>query len=45
VSLLVSGYPAFEEEFDCANNPWPYEATRMTPEYVETFLYFRSWKP
>ena len=45
VSLIISHYPAFENDFDCENNPLPYSATRITPEYIEWFLYFRSWKP
>jgi hypothetical protein len=45
VSLLISGHPAFENDFDCANDPRPYQATRITPEYVQWFLFFRSWKP
>jgi V8-like Glu-specific endopeptidase len=45
VPLIISSYSPFAEEFDCANNPRPYTATRITPEYFDAFLFFRSWKP
>jgi len=45
VSMIISGYPAFVNDFDCPNDPRPYQATRVTPEYVQWFLFFRSWKP
>lgn len=45
VSLIISGHDAFPNDFDCAHDPRPYYATRVTPEYVQWFLYFRSWKP
>jgi Trypsin-like peptidase domain len=45
VSLIISHHSAFANVFDCANDPRPYQATRITNEYVQTFLYFRSWKP
>lgn len=45
VQLIISHHPAFANEFDCANNPRPYQATRITPEYFDAFLFFRSWKP
>jgi V8-like Glu-specific endopeptidase len=45
VQLIISHHPAFVEDFDCANKPRPYTATRITPEYTDAFLFFRSWKP
>jgi V8-like Glu-specific endopeptidase len=45
VSLIISGHDAFANDFDCPNDPRPYYATRITPEYAQWFLYFRSWKP
>ncbi|HET9263284.1 MAG TPA: serine protease [Vicinamibacterales bacterium] len=45
VALIISHYPAFVNEFNCANDPRPYQATRITPEYAQAFLFFRSWKP
>jgi hypothetical protein len=45
VSLIISGHPAFANDFDCPNDPRPYQATRITPEYAQAFLFFRSWKP
>lgn len=45
VSLIISHYSAFANVFDCPNDPRPYQATRITNAYVQTFLYFRSWKP
>ena len=45
VSLIISHYPAFVSDFDCEHNPRPYSATRITPEYIDWFLFFRSWKP
>ena len=45
VSAVISGHPGFPDEFDCANNPRPYDATRITQEYLNHILWFRSWKP
>lgn len=45
VSLIISHHAAFSNDFDCANNPRPYSATRITPEYLDAFMFFRSWKP
>lgn len=45
VSLIISHYPAFSNEFDCANNPRPYKATRLTTEYVNQLIFMLSWKP
>lgn len=45
VSLITSHHPAFVNDFDCANNPRPYSATRITAEYIDSFSFFRSWKP
>jgi hypothetical protein len=45
VSMIISSHPAFANDFDCPNDPRPYQATRITPEYVQWFLFFRSWKP
>jgi hypothetical protein len=45
VSLIISHYPAFANEFNCSGDPRPYQATRVTSEYAQTFLFFRSWRP
>lgn len=44
VSAIISGHAAFAADFDCANNARPYEATRVTQEYFDTIIFFRSWK-
>jgi V8-like Glu-specific endopeptidase len=45
VSSVINGHPVFSNDFDCPNNPRPYTATRITPEYLNTILWFLSWKP
>ena len=45
VTAIISHHDAFVNNFDCANNPRPYKATRITPEYANQYLFMRSWKP
>jgi V8-like Glu-specific endopeptidase len=45
VSAVISGHSAFTNGFDCAYNPRPYNATRITQEYLNHILWFISWKP
>ena len=45
VSLVISHFPAFVNDFDCENNPRPYKATRLTAEYVNQLIFMLSWKP
>lgn len=45
VSAVISGHSAFVNTFDCANNPRPYDATRITQEYLNHILWLLSWKP
>lgn len=44
VSAVISGHPGFPNEFDCAYNPRPYNATRITEEYLYQILWLSSWK-
>lgn len=45
VSSVINGHPAGTNTFDCPNNPRPYFATRITPEYLNHILWLLSWKP
>lgn len=45
VSSVINGHSPFDDKFDCPNNPRPYTATRITPEYLNQILWLLSWKP
>jgi len=45
VSAVISGHAFGTNDFDCPNNPRPYDATRITPEYLTQILWLISWKP